>query len=154
MANEYSYFDSFLLAGSEELSREFNNLGDDYSDFYKDLHGFRPRGMALCACDYPNHEALVEAMSHLRRLVDGLHNYFNTLKSTFDGREELRSQGWFIEETDPQYISAAAELAAQRRAVIDRMVYECSPEYHAEQQAEREANDLESYLYNKYEVVA
>lgn len=64
--------DEYLLAGSEELSRKFNILGSYYSDFHKDIYGFRPRGMSLCACDYPDHKSLEEAMSHLQRLADGL----------------------------------------------------------------------------------
>ena len=67
-----SYENEYLLVGSEDLSREFNDLGDYYSDFYKELYNIRPRHMALCACDYPDHQSLVEAMSHLKRLVDGL----------------------------------------------------------------------------------
>ena len=62
----------YLLVGSEELSREFNDLAGYYSDFHKDVWGFRPRSIALCACDYPDHQSLVEAMSHLKRLVDGV----------------------------------------------------------------------------------
>ena len=64
--------DRYLLVGSEDLSREFNDLADYYSDFHKEVYGFRPRTLALCACDYPDHKSLVEAMSHLERLVDGL----------------------------------------------------------------------------------
>jgi hypothetical protein len=84
----------YLLVGSEVLSREFNDLGSFYSDFHKDVHGTRPRHMALCACDYPDHESLVEAMSHLERLVRGLKDFMESMKSTFEGREQLRSEGW------------------------------------------------------------
>ena len=122
MANEYGYFDPYLLAGSEELSREFNDLASMYSDFHKELHGFRPRTMALCASDYPNHAALVEAMSHLQCLDDGLRHYMESMKQTFEGREQLREGGWLIEETDPQYIAAAAESAVLRKAEIARMM--------------------------------
>ena len=124
--------DMYLLAGSEELSREFNDMGSDYSDFYKEIHGVRPRHMALCACDYPSHEALVEAMSHLRRCMDDLHDYMNSMQSTFEGREFLRDGGWVIEETDSRYVVAAAESQARRAAERARMEYECSWEYHQE----------------------
>ena len=155
------YDDSmYILAGSEELSRQFNDLGSDYSDFYKEIHGTRPRFMALCACDYPDRASLVEAMSHLKRQIDGLHQYMDAVKSTFAGRERLRDEVWYIEETDPQYIAAAAESEALRKAERDRLEYECSWEYHLEQQAAREAaakeqaeNDHEAYFYDKYEAV-
>lgn len=62
----------YLLVGSEELSREFNSLAEIYSDVHKDAYGMRPRDMALCACDYPDHQSLVEAMSHLKRRFDGV----------------------------------------------------------------------------------
>ena len=68
-----SYENEYLLVGSEKLSREFNALGDFYSDFYKEIYGVRPRSMALCADEYHSHADLEEAYSHLRRLVDGLH---------------------------------------------------------------------------------
>ena len=67
-----NYENEYLLVGSEALSREFNDLADYYSDFHKDVYGVRPRMMALCACDYPDHQSLVEAMSLLKRLVDGI----------------------------------------------------------------------------------
>ena len=67
----------YLLAGSEVLSREFNDLASFYSDFHKDLYGVRPRSIALCASAYPDHASLVEAMSHLDRLVQGIHDYMH-----------------------------------------------------------------------------
>ena len=152
--------DMYLLVGSEELSREFNELGSFYSDYHKDVWGVRPRHMALCACDYPSHEALVEAMSHLRRCVDGLEDYMVSMKSSFEGREELREQGWHIEETDPQYMAAYAEAEARRAAERARMEYECSWEYHQEmaaraEEAKREELEdaTEAWYWRKYEAV-
>jgi len=152
--------DMYLLAGSEVLSRDFNDLASFYSDFHKDVHGVRPHymDMALCACDYPDHASLVEAMSHLDRLVQGLQDYMTAMKSTFEGREQLRSEGWHIEETDPQYMAAYAEAEALRAAERARMEYECSWEYHIELQeaefaakTEKAEDDLHSHFYNKYE---
>lgn len=60
----------FLLAGSEELSREFNSLGSYYSDIHKEVYGFRPREMALCACDYADHQSLVIAMTILKNAIE------------------------------------------------------------------------------------
>lgn len=75
--------DMYLLAGSEELSRKFNELASMYSDFHKDVHGVRPRHMALCADRYKSHEALAEAYSRLCRLYDGLNDYVTAVRSTF-----------------------------------------------------------------------
>lgn len=151
----------YLLAGSEVLSREFNDLASFYSDFHKDVHGVRPRSMALCACDYPDHASLVEAMSHLDRLVQGLQDYMTAMKSTFEGRESLRSEGWYIEETDPSYVSLAAESQALRDAHNARMEYECSWEYHQEmasraEEAKREEleDDTEFWYWRKHEACA
>ena len=153
--------DKYLLVGSEVLSREFNDLGSFYSDFHKDVHGTRPRHMALCASDYPDHESLVEAMSHLDRLVQGLQDYMDAMKATFQGREQLRDEGWQIDETDPSCVSLAVASQALRDADRARMEYECSWEYHQEQEAAKNAaareafkDDLESFLYNKYEARA
>jgi hypothetical protein len=154
------YKDMYLLAGSEVLSREFNDLAAFYSDFHKDVYGYRPRHMALCADRYESHEALVEAMSHLDRLVQGLQDYLTAMKSTFEGREQLRSEGWHIEETDPQYMSAAAENEALRAAERARMEYECSWEYHqekAERAEEAKREELEDatefWYWRKHEAV-
>ena len=60
-----SYENEYLLVGSEALSREFNDLADSYSDFHKEVYGFRPRHMAMCACDYADEAALREAHQRL-----------------------------------------------------------------------------------------
>jgi len=154
------YRNDYLLAGSEDLSREFNDLASFYSDYHKDVHGVRPRSMALCACDYPDHASLVEAMSHLERLNDGLHRYVDSMRSTFEGREALRDEGWYIEETDPSYVNLAAESQALRDAHNARMEYECSWEYHQEmasraEEAKREKleDDTEFWYWRKHEAV-
>jgi len=117
--------------------------------------------MALCACDYPDHASLVEAMSHLERLVQGLQDYLTARKSTFEGRETLRSEGWHIEETDPSYVSLAAESQTLRDAHNARMEYECSWEYHQEmasraEEAKREEllDDTEFWYWRKHEACA
>jgi hypothetical protein len=56
-----SYENEYLLVGSEALSREFNDLAESYSDFHKEVYGFRPRGMALCACHYADEASLRDA---------------------------------------------------------------------------------------------
>jgi len=148
----------YLLAGSEVLSREFNDLASFYSDFHKDLYGVRPRSIALCASAYPDHASLVEAMSHLDRLVQGIHDYMTAMKSTFEGRETLRSEGWHIEETDPSCVSLAVESQALRDAHNARM---CSWEYHQEMASRTDAakredleDDTEFWYWRKHEACA
>ena len=64
--------DSYLLAGAEDLSREFNDLASFYSDFHKEVIGFRPRHMMLCACDYSNEFELFAAFGALKSYVADL----------------------------------------------------------------------------------
>ena len=84
----------FILIGEETLSNEFNALAEYYSDFYKDVYGMRPRGMALIAAAYPDRESLLEAKSHVERGIDGLNDYLETMQSTPQGRAQLRDEGW------------------------------------------------------------
>ena len=102
--------DVYLLVGSEELSREFNDLASYYSDFHKEVYGFRPRQMALCACDYPDHAALVEAMSHLTRLVDGVNAYAPTV---FAQREAETKKA--IDDFEA-YVTQCLQVGANNRA--------------------------------------
>lgn len=88
----------FLLEGFEDLSREFNATAQYYSDFHKEVHGMRPRGMALVASEYADGDALAEAKSHLDRLIDGLNDYLEAMMSTPAGRAQLRAEGWSISE--------------------------------------------------------
>ena len=67
-----NYNDAYLLAGAEELSREFNDLASFYSDFHKEVYGFRPRHMALCACDYSNEFELFASFGVLKSYVADL----------------------------------------------------------------------------------
>ena len=61
--------DNYLLVGSEDLSREFNDVASFYSEYHKEVYGFRPRHMALCACDYADEASLREAFATLKQLV-------------------------------------------------------------------------------------
>ena len=88
----------YILVGEETLSEEFNSLAQYYSDFYKDVYGMRPRGMALVASAYPDRAALLEATSHVRRGIDGLVDYLDAMKSTPEGRAQLRDEGWVVDD--------------------------------------------------------
>lgn len=81
-----------------------------FSDFHKDYYGSRPRFGT--AGDWNNREWLETQIGQIHRAVDGL-------KATFAGREELRQQGWVVEESDPELARQAAWLAAERRRELD-----------------------------------
>jgi pyridoxine/pyridoxamine 5'-phosphate oxidase len=92
------------------MAREFKDFNVEelqgyYSDFHKDFYGFRPRG------------ADVEQWSSKQYLVEQInmiHNHIDQMKETFEGREQLREQGWIIEETDPELAQQAVWLAQER----------------------------------------
>ena len=81
-------------------------LQGTYSDFYKDVHGFRPR---FATTEQWNSAEWLQAQ------IDGLHGYLQSLQATFAGREQLREDGWSVpEETDPQLKQYAAWLKQER----------------------------------------
>jgi hypothetical protein len=92
------------------MTRKFTNFSVDelqgyYSDFHKDFYGFRPRG------------ADVEQWSSKQYLVgqiNSIHDQIDQLKQTFEGREQLREQGWIIDETDVELAQQASWLAQER----------------------------------------
>ena len=76
-----------------------------YSDFHKDLNGFRPRGASL---EQWNSKQFLVAQ------INSLHNQMDQLKETFEGREQLREQGWIIEEPNTELAQQASWLAQER----------------------------------------
>ena len=76
-----------------------------YSDFHKDLNGFRPRGAT---------EEQWNSKQFLVTQINSLHDQIDQLKKTFKGREHLREQGWIIEETDVELAQQASWLAQER----------------------------------------
>lgn len=63
-----------------------------YSDFHKDLHGFRPRHHS---------EQEWNDSNKLKELIRGLHKYMDALKATPEGRAQLKADGWhFDDETN------------------------------------------------------
>ncbi len=79
-----------------------DEIGGIFSDWYKDTHGFRPRHVS-----FDDREALINGCNELA-------SYHDKMNETFEGREELRSQGWIIHETDPQLQKHAYWLAQER----------------------------------------
>ncbi len=63
-----------------------DEIGNYFSDYYKEVHGHRPRWIS-----YNDRTALMIAT------ID-LENYMARMKSTKEGRNHLREEGWYIEE--------------------------------------------------------
>ena len=92
------------------MPREFKDFSVEelqgyYSDLHKDLNGFRPR---FASADEWN------SKQYLVTQVNLLHNHMDYLRETFEGREQLREQGWIIEETDAELAQQAQWLAQER----------------------------------------
>jgi len=74
-----------------------------FSDFHKDFYGFRPRTLGSDE-DWHNREWL-EAQ------INRIHDTMDAMKKTFMGREELRRQGWIIDEAEFDNIVDPKEYA-------------------------------------------
>jgi len=64
---------------------ELESLQGRYSDFYKDVHGFRPRFAS---------DEQWNSIAWLEGEIQGLHDYLKRLDETPEGRRELRSMGF------------------------------------------------------------
>ena len=60
-----------------------------FSDFHKDMYGFRPR--------FATPEQWRDR-SWLEEQINYIHDEMDAMKKTFMGREELRRRGWIIDE--------------------------------------------------------
>jgi hypothetical protein len=72
------------------------------SDFHKDFFGFRPR--------YATPEQW-RSREYLEASINAIHNTMDKMKETAEGRAELRSQGWVVEESDFDVLEQAEESA-------------------------------------------
>jgi len=79
-----------------------DEIGGMFSDWYKDTHGSRPRFV-----DFNDREELIRQCELLR-------SYHDKMQETFEGREQLREDGWMIQETDPELQKMAYFLAKER----------------------------------------
>lgn len=79
-----------VAEGGDDLDKySLDQLQGYYSDFNKDLLGFRPRGASEEQWNDPE---------WLKNQINGLHNYFDKLKSTPEGRAKLQADGWDIKD--------------------------------------------------------
>jgi hypothetical protein len=108
------------------MVREFKDFSVEelqgyYSDLHKDFNGFRPRFAS--ATEWNSKQYLVIQ-------INLLHDQMDQLKQTFEGREQLREQGWIIEEPNPELAQQAQWLSQEREreqaeamAELDAMYY-------------------------------
>ena len=84
-------------------------LQSHYSDFYKDVYGFRPRSST---------DEQWNSEEWLQGEIDGLHAYLKMLGSTPQGREQLRDMGFCTDdkEADEEWSAAEARERAENEA--------------------------------------
>ena len=79
-------------------------LQSHYSDFHKDVHGFRPRSST---------DEQWNSEEWLSGEIDGLHEYIKMLGSTPEGRMQLREMGFCTDDKEADEEWAAAEIRAR-----------------------------------------
>jgi hypothetical protein len=72
-------------------SMDLDELQSYFSDFYKDFYGFRPR--FATAEQWNSSEWLI---IH----IQDIHDVMENMKTTPEGRAQLRYEGWSINESD------------------------------------------------------
>lgn len=82
-------------------------IASQYSDMYKDVYGFRPRHAIDSWSEADYTKAIQELTAGLERRA-----------STFEGREALREEGWWYNETDPELQRKAIAAAEARDAAL------------------------------------
>ena len=88
------------------LTLSVDELQGYFSDFHKDFYGFRPRHL-ISSDQWRNRDYLVAQ-------IEQIHDVMDSMKTTFAGREELRQNGWVVEEEDPELAQQAEWLARER----------------------------------------
>ena len=97
------------MAHSDFAELTVEDLQGYYSDFHKDFYGWRPR--TATPEQWRDRAFLVE---HINRI----HDVMDAMKSTPQGRAELRKAGWVVEDepdviNPAEYAEWSAELDAQ-----------------------------------------
>ncbi len=97
------------MAHSDFAELTVEDLQGYYSDFHKDFYGWRPRSATP---EQWRDRAFLVAQ------INGIHDALDAMKTTPQGRAELRAAGWVIEDEpeviDPQeYAEWSADLDAQ-----------------------------------------
>jgi hypothetical protein len=97
------------MAHSDFADLTVDDLQSYYSDFHKDFYGWRPRGAT--PEQWTNREFLVAQ-------INSIHDALDAMKTTPEGRAQLRRDGWVIEDEpeviDPEeYARWSADADAQ-----------------------------------------
>ncbi len=97
------------MAHSDFAELSVDELQGYYSDFHKDFYGWRPR--SATPEQWQDRGFLVEQ-------INRIHDAMDAMKSTPQGRAELRAAGWVIEDEpemiDPaEYAEWSADLDAE-----------------------------------------
>ena len=71
-------------------SMDLDELQSYFSDFHKDFYGFRPR--FATPQQWNDSEWLITS-------IEGIHEVMERMSSTFEGREQLRYEGWSVDES-------------------------------------------------------
>ena len=95
-----------------EMTR-VEELQSHYSDFYKDVHGFRPRSST---------DEQWNSEQWLQGEIDDLHKYLEMLGSTVNGRAQLREMGFCT--SDKEADKAHSEAEARDRAENEARYHE------------------------------
>ena len=85
------------MAHNDFADLTVDDLQSYYSDFHKDFHGWRPRGAT--PEQWTNREFLVAQ-------INGIHDALDAMKTTPEGRAQLRRDGWVVED-EPEVIDPA-----------------------------------------------
>ncbi len=97
------------MAHSDSADLTVEDLQGYYSDFHKDFLGWRPRGAT---------PEQWRDRSFLVAQINRIHDALDVMKTTPEGRAQLREAGWVVEDEpeviDPQeYAEWSADLDAQ-----------------------------------------
>ena len=108
------------------MARKFTDFSVEelqgyYSDFHKDFYGFRPRGTT---------EEQWSSKQFLVTQINLLHDQMDLLRETFEGREQLREQGWIIEEPEAELAQHAEWLAQEREREQAEAIAELDATYY------------------------
>ena len=114
--------------GSDDLDNyDVGGLQGYYSDFHKDLHGFRPRHHSEEEFNNPE---------KLKELIRGLHKYMDALKKTPEGRAQLKADGWHFDDEPVDEIAGAFPTPSARQQMANNAA--ASNRAMAAQEAERQ----------------